>query len=149
MIEAALLNAFNRQRQVEVAARLVARHHRIISFAGNADRHPLRMPRCAKTPASTPNSCWKPESGRSPYGATAVGVQSDVSEGRRPRLRGPLREGPESGRKRSLRSRQMGFAAHGCARSFRAVMQEPRKPNRMPCPANSSPSQGETFMDEG
>src|SRR5688500_14231919 len=68
-IRAALLSAFDRQRQVDTAARLVARHPRL---ATRPRRSSLlsRTRYSGRTRASTPIKCWRQACGSSASGAT-------------------------------------------------------------------------------
>ena len=88
-LRAALLDAFDRQRQVDLAARLVARHLRrghspqaLIATLAHAVR-------CGKMRAFTPTRCWKRESGNSPAGATPM--RAGTSSLRSPAISPPIR----------------------------------------------------------
>jgi hypothetical protein len=69
-IRAALLSAFDRQRQVDTAARLVARHL-TLGHPPAALIATLSRTRCSgRTPASTPIRCWRQVCGSSVSGST-------------------------------------------------------------------------------
>ena len=88
MIRAALLDAFDRQRQVDLAARLVARHL-TLGHSPQALIATLARACCAKMQASTPIRCWRRESGSSPHGVTPT--RAGTSSLRLPAILRPIR----------------------------------------------------------
>ena len=69
-LRAALLDAFDRQRQVDLAARLVARHLTLGHPPQRAYRHAGAGRCCARTRAFTPIRCWRPACASLGSGAT-------------------------------------------------------------------------------
>ena len=82
-IRAALLSAFDRQRQVDTAARLVARH---LTLGHPPERSSRRSrTRCSgRTRASTPIRCWRRACGSSASGAAPIKAGTSWSRWRAP-----------------------------------------------------------------
>jgi hypothetical protein len=84
---AALLDAFDRQRQVDLAARLVAWHLKL-GHPPEALVATLARARYAKMQVSMPIRCWRRESGSSPSGTTLT--PADTSSLRSPAISRPI-----------------------------------------------------------